>query len=173
MLTIEIRPSYRIYTFLSQEEGELLLGEALLIKSLGYKQPDPLDSVTIADGRCSILITLVDSEGNACANTAINCKDGSSWYNYTTNEKGMVLFQCNSGAANIVANNWIGGIRTFDQAPASGNYDAPVGTKFHKIINLSKLTSYNSTSSATGIFRVSDKVANINIIGGGGGGGFR
>lgn len=147
------------------------MGEAFLVKSLGFKPYDPLDDVVIAEGRCSILAKVVDSEGNFIANCKVNCKDGSTWYNYTTNDQGTALFQCNSGAANITASNYGSDFRIFDQQPNTVNIDAPVGTKFSIDIPLAKCTSFSEISgSHTGIFRVSDNISNLNVVGGGGGG---
>lgn len=148
------------------------MGECLIARGQTATK-NVLDDIPVSGDYCSIVVLLQDSAGGPCENTKINCKDGTRWYNYTTNEAGMVLFKCNSGAANISANNWINGVYTFDQAAVSKDYDAPVGTKrlenlvFPKINNFSRLDSgwYN------GWFRGTNRIKNLIVVGGGGGGG--
>ena len=93
---------------------------------------DPFNNIIINASYCSILATVKDSSGKPISNIPVNCRDGSRWYNYTTNDLGMVLFLCNSGSANITTYNRsvVGGYYIFDQiAPATVNVDAVVGTK--------------------------------------------
>ena len=133
-----------------------------------------LDDIPVSGDYCSILVKLMDSSGGACENTKINCKDGTRWYNYTTNESGYALFKCNSGAANITPNNFINGIRTFDQdSIGTLNIDSPVGTKILKEIKFNKNNKFYRADAGwyNGQFRSIDRINNVIVVGGGGGGG--
>ena len=154
------------------------MGECLIARGQTATK-NVLDDIPVSGDYCSIVVLLQDSAGGPCENTKINCKDGTRWYNYTTNEAGMVLFKCNSGAANITVNNWINGIYTFDQAAFNKNYDAPVGTKRLEKLSYERLYRFNETGgswasrsgkSYNGQFRVSNRVSNIVVVGGGGSG---
>lgn len=148
------------------------MGECLIARGQTATK-NVLDDISVSGDYCSIVVLLQDSAGGPCENTKINCKDGTRWYNYTTNEAGMVLFKCNSGAANISANNWINGIYTFDQAAVNKNYDAPVGTKRLETLNFGKVTHFNRITSGwynNGQFRGIDYIKNLVLVGGGGGG---
>lgn len=149
------------------------MGECLLARGAGGSgtSKDPLDDIPITAGYCTILLTLKDSAGGLCPNTKINCKDGTRWYNYTTNEAGMALFKCNSGSANFYCNNYINNQLVFDQAAVYKNYDAVVGTKFAQEIFLNRITNFNKISGThNGIFKVTGKVTNVILLGGGGAG---
>ena len=151
------------------------MGECLLARGAGGSgaSKDPLDDIPITAGYCTILVTLKDSAGGLCPNTKINCKDGTRWYNYTTNEAGMALFKCNSGSANFYCNNWIDGKHYFDQGAVTINQDAIVGTKMAKEILLNKISFFNAwyTTTATGYFRTITEIKNVIVVGGGGSGG--
>ena len=69
----------------------------------GGRQQDP---IPIIPGFCTIVATVRDRNGNIVPNSFVQCKDGATYYNYHTNEKGKVMFTCNSGAANITAYNY-------------------------------------------------------------------
>lgn len=145
------------------------MGECLIARGQTATK-NVLDDIPVSGDYCSIVVLLQDSAGGPCENTKINCKDGTRWYNYTTNEAGMVLFKCNSGAANISANNWINGIYTFDQAAVNKDYDAPVGTKRLEKLNFGKINRfYQISGSYTGQFRSIDSISNLIVVGGGGG----
>ena len=148
------------------------MGEALIARGQTAMK-NVLDDIPVSGDYCSILVKLMDSSGGACENTKINCKDGTRWYNYTTNEAGYVLFKCNSGAANITANNWINGVLTLDQnAIDTLNLDAPVGTKILKEIKFNGVTKFYRDDSGwyNGQFRTTDRICNVIVVGGGGGG---
>ena len=150
------------------------MGECLIARGQTATK-NVLDDIPVSGDYCSILVKLMDSSGGACENTKINCKDGSRWYNYTTNDAGYALFKCNSGAANITPNNFINGIRTFDQdGIGTLNLDAPVGTKILKEIKLNKNSKFYRDGQAwyNGQFRTIDRINNVILVGGGGGGGF-
>ena len=149
------------------------MGECLIARGQTATK-NVLDDIPVSGDYCSIVVLLQDSAGGPCENTKINCKDGTRWYNYTTNEAGMVLFKCNSGSANISANNWINGIYTFDQAAVNKDYDAPVGTKRLETLNFGKINHFSKTNAGwfnEGQFRTIDRIKNVLLIGGGGGGG--
>lgn len=145
------------------------MGEAIIARGQTAAK-NVLDDIPVSGDYCSIVVLLTDSAGGPCENTKINCKDGDRWYNYTTNEAGYVLFKCNSGAANISANNLINGIYTFDQAAVSKDYDAPVGTKKLEKISFEKINHARVLGNTSGVFKVSDSIKNLVLIGGGGGG---
>lgn len=150
------------------------MGEAIIARGQTSAK-NVLDDIPVSGDYCSILIQLKDSSGGPCENTKINCKDGSRWYNYTTNETGYALFKCNSGAANITANNWINGILTFDQNSfGQVDIDAPVGTKILKEIKFKKSNKYYQSNPGwtNGWFRGINRINNIIVVGGGGSGGF-
>ena len=148
------------------------MGECLIARGQTATK-NVLDDIPVSGDYCSIVVLLQDSAGGPCENTKINCKDGTRWYNYTTNEAGMVLFKCNSGAANISANNWINGKYTFDQAAASKDYDAPVGTKRLERLSFGKINHFKQINPGwiNGQFRGIDYIKDLIMIGGGGGGG--
>lgn len=165
------------------------MGEAIIARGQTARK-NVLDDIPVSGDYCSIVVLLQDSAGQPCENTKINCKDGSRWYNYTTNEAGMALFKCNSGSAKITANNWINGVRTFDQNGFTKNLDSPVGTKRLEEMSFTKINHFsyfpnsgNLTYIGNGIqvinqnnpwqngqFRTIDSVKNVILIGGGGAG---
>lgn len=149
------------------------MGEAIIARGQTASK-NVLDDIPVSSGYCSILLQLKDSAGKPCENTKINCKDGSRWYNYTTNEAGYVLFKCNSGAANITASNRINGYNVYDQAVLKNiNYDAPVGTKILKEVKFNKISHFDRKTSGwfNGYtFRVTNTIKNLILVGGGGGG---
>ncbi len=148
------------------------MGECLIARG-GSSIKDPLDDIPITAGYCTILATLKDSTGNICPNTQLKCKDGTRWYNYTTNEAGMALFKCNSGSANFTPNNFINSNDAYavDQLPVTINIDAVVGTKIAKEIKFRKVnTRYNNYISKNIIFKDTEYIKNVFIVGGGGAG---
>ena len=149
------------------------MGECLIARGQTATK-NVLDDIPVSGDYCSIVVLLQDSAGGPCENTKINCKDGTRWYNYTTNEAGMVLFKCNSGAANITPNNFINGTRTFDQdGIGTLDIDSPVGTKILKEIKFNKNSKFYRADSGwyNGWFRTIDRINNVIVVGGGGGGG--
>lgn len=162
------------------------MGECLLARGSGGSgaSKDPLDNIPVVAGYCSILVTLKDSGGGLCSNMMVNCKDGTRWYNYKTNEQGMVLFQCNSGSANFNCPNYYNDgsklIYMADQAKIHKLViDAPVGTKLAKEIMFNKVKSFNfaaldtfaSPTSANVVFRDTTKITDLIMVGAGGRGG--
>ena len=144
------------------------MGECIITRAGGGG--NDIDSIAVIPGYHSLLVSLKTADGSAITNQVINCKDGNSWYNYTTNEKGQVLFTCNSGSANLYVSNTINGITYCDILPTNMNVDTPVGQK--SIVNLThnNQTIAEFTQSAT-IYILSKRNANVSIVGGGGGGG--
>ena len=136
----------------------------------------------VITGYCQILTTVVDSDNNPIQDLSVHCKDGSTWYNYHTNEKGQVLFVTNSGSANITAWNFSinGNYRYIDQARFIQNVDAPVTTSKYLNIQLNRIASFSCTSESTNIysnyfdrckFRVANKIDQLRLGSAGGGGG--
>lgn len=157
------------------------MGEALISRAGG----EPEASIPVVVGSCSILLTVKDSIGQPAVNILANCRDGSSWYNYTTNEKGQCLFMCNSGAANInIINKYSNGAIILDQKRKNINIDAPVSTVIRSNITLD---GYNdgeeinfTTPGVSDVLPYFDNMASYTFmvtnrvdlfIGGGGGGG--
>ena len=150
------------------------MGECLIARGQTATK-NVLDDIPVSGDYCSIVVLLQDSAGGPCENTKINCKDGTRWYNYTTNEAGMVLFKCNSGAANITASNVINGFGVFDQATTTKNYDAPVDTKRLEKFMFNKITHFSRPWGGWfngWIFRATDAIKNLILVGGGAGGGY-
>lgn len=143
------------------------MGEALISRSGGGGSDE--DSIVVIPGYHSLLVTLKTQDGTVMTNSVISCKDGSAYYNYTTNEKGQCLFMCNSGSANILVSNKLNGITYADIVPTWMNIDCPIGSKTIKNFVHNKQTTYEQLSS--GMFYLSAK-RNVNLIlvGGGGGG---
>ena len=149
------------------------MGEAIIARGQTSAK-NVLDDIPATAGYCTILAILKDSGGNICPNTQLKCKDGSRWYNYTTNEQGMALFKCNSGSANFTPNNFIDSNDYYavDQLPVTINVDAVVDTKFIKEIKFGKVnTRYNNHVSKNVVFRDTEYLKNVFIVGGGGAGG--
>ena len=131
--------------------------------------------VPITPGYHTILVTVRDYKGGLMKNYPINCTDGSSVYNYTTNEKGQALFVTNSGAANIYATNSFNGYTYIDFDCQWKNIDAPVGLTTKANINLLQNTvskrEYLNAGNYSLAVRSPHLISNIIIVGGGGGGG--
>lgn len=155
------------------ERSDIAMGEAIIARGQTASK-NVLHDIPVSGDYCSILVLLEDSTGKPCKNTKINCIDGTRSYNYTTNENGYALFKCNSGSANIIANNWINGVYTFDQAAVSKDYDAPVGTKRLEKISFGKINHFSSMDTKyknySGQFVTIDQITNVVVVGGGGGG---
>ena len=144
------------------------MGEALISRAGGGGSSDDIILVPLP-GYHSIGVTLKTEDGRALSNALISCKDGNSWYNYTTNEKGQCTFVCNSGAANISVGNNINGIQYIDILPITENVDAPVGLT--SLLNLvhPKASSITITGSRLVNILV-DRIVDLYVVGGGGGG---
>ena len=148
------------------------MGEALISRAGGGGEAEAI--IPITPGYHTMLITLRDYENKAMPNFTINCKDGSSWYNYTTNDKGQALFATNSGSANFTIFNNLGA-RYLDFNTSHMNVDAPISqTSKHDII-INKTTG-NLYITANGNYRFLIAQPNLKSIlcgGGGGAGGAR
>lgn len=139
-------------------------------------QGETIQAPAIVAGYCSILAIVKDPNGKPMANWPINCKDGTSNYNYTTDEKGQAIFMCNSGAANFSVPNNIGdGVLYIDILPTTYNQDAPVMT--NKIVNIvmnqpatGNKIRFNG-GGQTYKFYAFNSTVDLFIGGGGGGGG--
>lgn len=150
------------------------MGEAIMSRSFGVDiriQPP----VAVAD-YCSLLMVLRDPNGRPLKNWPVNCKDGESTYNYTTNDEGQALFMCNSGAANFSIPNSIGdGITYLDILPTTLDVDAPVATSNILNVRMDQPVSgskvrYNS-AGAYNFFLFNKTNVDLFIGAGGGGGG--
>lgn len=143
------------------------MGEAIITRVGGGSSDE--DSVVIIPGYHSVLITLRTRDGVVMTNAIISCKDGSTYYNYTTNEKGQCLFMTNSGAANILVSNNLNGITYADIVPTWMNIDCPIGSKTIKNFVHNNQSVYEQLS--TGMFYLTSKRnVNMSLVGGGGGG---
>lgn len=139
-------------------------------------------SIPIYPDRCSILVTVLDSDCAVMENTAVHCLDGTSRYNYTTNSSGQILFTTNSGSANIKAYgiNSVGNYRWIDQVSVYSNVDAPSGTSKEVNMRLTLGTNISFQSISSNIYADDSmfygncriRVANrCNVFIGGSGGG--
>ena len=159
--------------YYANKEVKINMGEALISRAGGgtgnggSSEPD----IPVLPGYHTTLITLKDYQNKAMPNYTINCKDGASWYNYTTNEKGQALFTTNSGSANFIVLNNIGA-RYLDFNTTTMNIDAPLGqTSQHNLV-LNKFNGYINLT-ASGNYRFLNPKNNVwtFLCGGGGGGG--
>ena len=112
------------------------MGEALISRAGGGSEADVVIPVT--PGYHTVLVTLKDYENKALNGFNLNCKDGSTYYNYSTNDKGQVLFTCNSGSANIFLPNG----NYIDFQSSWTNVAAPIGLTSKVNINV-KYTDIN------------------------------
>ena len=139
----------------------------------GTTDKNPLDDIPITSGYCTILTMVCDSGGNKLPNIPINCKDGSRWYNYTTNENGMSLFMINSGSANITVRNYsiVENYNMLDQeAIPTMNVDAPVNTKHMINFRYNLINNVEITNNVSSGRYLDTKQVFARLIGGGGGG---
>ena len=140
------------------------MGEALISRAGGGEAEAILP---VVPGYHTILINLKDYENKPLSNFYVNCKDGSSWYNYTTNEKGQALFTTNSGSANFTVFNR----KYIDFVNTSINVDAPLSQSSKKDIILNKASTVYITSTSNVKFLLPQINLNTVLCGGGGGGG--
>ena len=132
---------------------------------------DVMDPIPVTPSTHGIKVTLKDPEGMAMVDWPINCKDGSNWYNYKTNEKGQTIFSITSGAANISINNYNGQYQILDFNAKNINVDAPIGMTTRLNVQLDHGANfYDFERSKLFEFRY-QRTGNIAIVGGGGGGG--
>lgn len=143
------------------------MGEAIITSRSAAQE----EAIPVVPGYHSILATVRDYQGKLLKDYPINCKDGSVWYNYKTNETGKVLFTCNSGAANISINNVIDGYRYLDFPNHIINCDCPIGGQTRLAFNIPKSTTTNFSFAKNSKIRfLHDQECSGVIIGGGGGG---
>ena len=144
------------------------MGEALISRAGGGGEVESI--IPITPGYHTILATLKAADGRTIPNAVINCRDGSLWYNYTTNDKGQALFVCNSGSANFFISNVIEGIMYCDITDTNINIDAPVGATTR--LNLMHNNASSFIKRTSGMFYLlSSRNVNMHLVGGGGGGG--
>ena len=114
------------------------MGEALISRA-GGGEGDAIIPVT--PGYHTILVTLKDYKGDLLKDMPLNCKDGSTYYNYTTNERGQVMYTCNSGSANILFNNnQSNGLKILGLNSCWTNIAAPIGMTNKVNITINKFT---------------------------------
>lgn len=144
------------------------MGEAIITSRGGTQE----EAVPVVPGYHSILATVRDYQGKLLKDYPINCKDGSVWYNYKTNETGKVLFTCNSGAANISINNVVNGYRYLDFPNHIMNCDTPIGGQTRLSFNIPKTTAKNLNfgKGTSKITFLHDQKCSGYLVGGGGGG---
>ena len=148
------------------------MAESILTRGFPTIPEDILDPIPVTSTTHGIKVTLKDYEGNPMVEYPISCKDGSSYYNYTTNEKGQTIFSINSGAANILVNNYNGSYQYLDINAKWTNIDAPVGMTTRANIEIERCNTsfYEFTSNKLfGFYK--ERNCNITLVGGGGGGG--
>lgn len=158
------------------------MAEAFICRG-GYGGTIGGSDIPITPGYGTIRVTLLDSNGIAMPYMAINCRDGSIWYNYHTNENGQILFTTNSGTAHITAYNFSikNNFKYIDQSIAYENgIDMPASSVKDITMQLSRINSvaYNRINSniqnhsaffdGNYWYRVTDYV-NVKMRGGGGG----
>ncbi len=144
------------------------MGEAIISRAGGGSSNSDV-IVPITPGYHTILLTLKTADGIPVANTVVSCKDGSSYYNYTTNEKGQCMYVCNSGSANLLCKTTLDGVAYDDIIDTWMNIDAPVGlsSKVNFVHNHPEYVEFLANKNF--VFS-SNRNCNIYIIGGGGGG---
>lgn len=148
------------------------MAECIISRAAGQIPDEILNPIYPTAGVYKLLITLRFEDNTPIKNTLVSCKDGSTYYNYTTNEKGQCLFSCNSGAANIFVNNTnLDGKKYVDIIPTWMNIDCPVGETgrfdFKHNKNTSKVYEFYSSED---IYFSMNHYFNAFIVGGGGGG---
>lgn len=142
------------------------MGEAIISRYSG----EPEAVIPITPGYHSILLTLKDYDGDLLKNYPVNCKDGSIWYNYSTNEKGQCLFTCNSGSANFYIPNVNQNHKVISLSSMNKNVDAPIGGTTKLNINLQNGSNFYEFTSST-LFELHKELqCNLILVGGGGGG---
>lgn len=148
----------------------------------GSKQQE---QIPIISDRAQILVTVKSSNNEVIPNSSVHCKDGSTWYNYTTNEKGQTLFVTNSGQCSITAYNFsiAENCKYMDQLPAySNNIDTPIGSvkKIELTLQNRSDVEFNTWSNAnifntygywTGNYKIIAHNKLNAFLGGAGGGG--
>lgn len=140
------------------------MGEALISRAGGGSEADVVIPVT--PGYHTVLVTLKDYENKALNGFNLNCKDGSTYYNYSTNDKGQVLFTCNSGSANIFLPNG----NYIDFQSSWTNVAAPIGLTSKVNINMQKSNFVDVTTNRQVMFLKSTPL-DLYVIGAGAGGG--
>ena len=161
------------------------MAEAIIARRSKYENGSSGPDVPITPGYSSVLVTVYDSANSVVPFVAINCKDGSFWYNTHTNAQGQALITCNSGSLDVLAHNWSSqnAFKILDQAEASNNnVNAPINQAVYcnvQYTNHFTTTTYRSTgaiSSSGSLYsgNCSFRVAkHVNLaIGAGGGGGY-
>lgn len=146
---------------------EYIMAEAIITRAAG----EPESTLPISPIAHTVEVTVKLGDNRVIANCPVSCKDGSTYYNYKTNEKGKVLFMANSGAANIFVNNVINGTQFIDFIGNSINIDAPVGLSTRVNLTLQNGGNYFEYTSSRSFGILAARNVDLTIVGGGGGGG--
>ena len=119
------------------------MGEALVSRAGGSDTSLPIDPT-----QHLYLITLETADGKRITNCILNVKDGSSYYNYTTNQSGQVTIGIKGGNLNMLVPNVIDGIQYHDILNTWINKAAPLGEseKLNIIHNNSGNLFYNKNT---------------------------
>lgn len=147
------------------------MGEALISRAGGGSSGDDV-IIPVTPGYHTILATVRTDKGTPMVEYPVSCLDGSSQYNYSTNDKGQVMFTCNSGSANIFINNQYNGIQYIDFDSKWTNVGAPIGQTQRMNINLNKNSNFVEFTGNKKFSTIEDRNVNISLVGAGGGGGF-
>lgn len=145
------------------------MGEALISRAGGNG-----DIETISPDIGIFLFTLTDSDNNPISNVYVNCNDAGTFYNYSTNSKGQVIYpSLKSGFANLqITAGYSNNVKFADQISAGWyNIECPLGKNTKATRKFTRATTM-SISNGNYSFLVANKV-NLNMAGGVGGDGGR
>ena len=147
------------------------MGEALISRAGGGSSGDDV-IIPVTPGYHTILATVRTDKGTPMVEYPVSCLDGASQYNYSTNDKGQVMFTCNSGSANIFINNQYNGIQYIDFDSKWTNVGAPIGQTQRVNIAVSRGNSFIEFITSKKFSVIEDRnISNLIIVGAGGGGG--
>ena len=151
------------------------MAECIIARGGGGRSDSGGGLPPVIQGYCQVVANVYDGDGNPFPDVLVCCKDGNTWYNYHSNDKGQILFVTNSGSLNITAYNWSSENKFtwIDQiAPQTMNIDAPVTTSKYCSINFNTFKSNRTYYNAVQFNNIKFKSTNtVQIICGGAGGG--
>ena len=147
------------------------MGEAIISRAGGGSSGGSKEDIPSDIG--ILLFTLDDSSGNPISSFPVHCKDGDTWYNYSTNSNGQILFSSlKSGLVNMyLPLNYANGTIIADQT--SNTYyevECPLGKNVKNTISFAKKATPFNLANGTYSFLVMNTI-NLNMSGGGGGSG--
>ena len=128
------------------------MAECIIARGGGTPNQDI--NIPVISDRSSVVVTVTDNDGVPISDLSVHCKDGDSWYNYHTNNKGQVLFMTNSGSANITAWNFSinGKYKWIDMKEVNKNLDTPIGSIIQNNISLPWYNNFRATATTTNIY---------------------